>query len=70
VNVIKHILSSGMARFARMGDVAKALSAAEEARYPALKRSASTLEMRIMGREVVVAMPNGQIDLGIWERIF
>ena len=35
-----------------------------------LKRIASRLEMRIMGREVVVAVTNGRLDFGTWERIF
>jgi thiamine phosphate synthase YjbQ (UPF0047 family) len=43
-----------------------------------LKRNASWFQMRIMGREVVVAVTNGQLDgfalltrtFGTWERIF
>ena len=35
-----------------------------------LKRIASGLEMRVMGREVVVAVTNGRLDFGTWERIF
>ena len=27
-------------------------------------------EMRVMGREVVVAVTNGRLDFGTWERIF
>ena len=35
-----------------------------------LKRIASGLKMRVMGREVVVAVTNGRFDSGTWERIF
>ena len=34
-----------------------------------LKRIASRLGMRVMGREVVVAVTNGRLDFGTWERI-
>ena len=34
-----------------------------------LKRIASGLKMRVMGREVVVAVTNGRLDFGTWERI-
>ena len=37
--------------------------------YAHLKRIASGLEMRIMGREVVVAVTSGRLDFGTWERI-
>ena len=35
-----------------------------------LKRIASRSEMRVMGREVVVAVTNGRLDFGTWGRIF
>jgi secondary thiamine-phosphate synthase enzyme len=35
-----------------------------------LKRIASVLKMRIVGREVVIVVTNGRLDFGTWERIF
>ena len=41
---------------------------------PCPKRSDTTadahLKRQIMGREVVVAVTNGRLDFGTWERIF
>jgi thiamine phosphate synthase YjbQ (UPF0047 family) len=34
-----------------------------------LKRIASGLKMRVMGREVVVTVTNGRLDFGTWEWI-
>jgi thiamine phosphate synthase YjbQ (UPF0047 family) len=35
-----------------------------------LKRIATRLKLRIMGRLVVVAVTNGRLDFGTWERVF